>query len=235
MMPVVEFRLVKQLFVMALAACMLLGCSNPHNFEVAKLTDEQKEEMGKKLTADEGAKLMGYVGRTILSGQEVPAGVTVGQAIKEQEAWQAKEEAEAAKAAELNKKAEAERKAQQDALAKMLAVKLIGKRNSTGEFQQRVVFMDLAFTNKGDKDIAGFKGILHFTDMFGDSIIDITWSNDHGVEARQGILQKGAGMTINQFLPDHMKMWNAEADKIKLSFEVQAIVFKDGTRLDAPG
>ncbi|WP_332855889.1 hypothetical protein [Duganella sp. S19_KUP01_CR8] len=225
----------KQVFVAALVACTLLGCSNPHNYEVAKLTDEQKQEIGKKLTADEGAKLMGYVARSLLAGQEPPAGVTVGQAIKDQEAWQAKEEAEAAKAEALNKKALAERKAQQEALEKMLAVKLMGKHNSTGEFQQRVVFMDLTFTNKGDKDIAGFKGILHFTDMFGDSIIDIVWSNEHGVDARQGISEKGAGMTINQFLPDHMRMWNAEADKIKLNFEVQAIVFKDGTRLDVPG
>ena len=129
---------------------------------------------------------------------------------------------------------EAERKAKQEAFAKLLSVALVGKRNSTGEYDQRMVMLDLAFDNKSDKDIAGVKGILHLNDMFGDKIMNIKWPFDAGVDAKQTAVDRAGGMKINQFIDDQMKRWNTEPDKIKASYEVQTIVFKDGTRLDAP-
>jgi hypothetical protein len=224
----------KHVIALTLTAGVLLGCSDPHKFEIAKLTEEQKQEIGKKLTADEGTKLTGYLMRTSFASKELPPGVTVGRAIKEQEEWVAKEKVEAAKAEELKRKVEAERKAKQEAFAKMLSVALVTKRNSTGEYGQRMVLLDLAFDNKSDKDIAGVKGTLHLNDMFGDKIMNIKWSYDEGVRSGQTSVERGSGMKINEFMDDHMKLWNADSDKIKANYEVQTIVFKDGTRLDAP-
>jgi hypothetical protein len=42
------------------------------------------------------------------------------------------------------------------------------------------------------------------------------------------------GLEINQFMDQHMKLWTTDFDKIKSTFEVQTIIFKDGTRVDAP-
>ena len=225
---------IKNVAALTLVTSMLLGCSDPHKFEIAKMTEEQKAEMGKKLTADEGAKLTGYIMRTSFAGKDLPSGVTVGQAIKEQEAWIEKEKVEAAKAEELKKKVEAERKAQQEAFAKMLSVALVAKRNTTGEYDQRMVLLDLAFDNKTDKDIAGVKGVLHLKDMFGDKIMNIGWSFDEGVEANKTTVERGSGLKINRFMDDHMKLWNIDSEKITAVYEVKAIVFKDGTRMDAP-
>jgi hypothetical protein len=225
---------IKHAAALTLMAGMLLGCSDPHKFEIAKLTEEQKQEMGKKLTADEGQKLTGYLMRTSFASKELPAGVTVGQAIKEQELWLEKEKVEAAKAEELKKKVEAERKAKQEAFAKMLSVALVAKRNNLGEYDQRMVLLDLAYENKSDRDIAGVKGVLHLNDMFGDKIMNIRWSFDEGVGAKQTAVERGNGVKINQFIDDHMKLWSADPAKIKANYEVQTIVFKDGTRLDAP-
>jgi hypothetical protein len=225
---------IKPAATLTLAAALLLGCSDPHKFEIAKLTDEQKQEMGKKLTAEEGQKLTAYIVRTAFASKDIPAGVTVGQAIKDQELWLEKEKLEAAKAEELKKKAEAERKAKQEAFAKILSVALVAKRNDVGEYDQRMVLLDLAYDNKGDKDIAGVKGVLHLTDMFGDKIVNIAWSYDKGVGAKQTAVERGSGMKINQFLDDDMKLWNTGMDKIKADYQVKTIVFKDGSRLDAP-
>jgi hypothetical protein len=225
---------IKYIAALALLAGLLLGCSDPHKFEVAKLTEEQRVEIGKKLNADEGAKLSGYLIRTSFASKELPAGITVGQAIKEQEEWLVKEKAETAKAEELKKKVMAERKVQQDAFAKLLTVVLVAKRNSTGEYDQRMVLLDLAFENKGEKDIAGVKGILRLKDMFGDKILNMNWSFDEGVGARQTTVERGSGIKINQFMDDHLRLWNAASDKIKAVYEVKTIIFKDGTRLDAP-
>lgn len=227
-------KLINRAAALTIFAGVLVGCSDPHKFEIAKLTEEQKQEVGKKLTAEEGQKLTGYIMRTSFASKELPAGVTVGQAIKDQELWIENQKAEAAKAEELKKKVEAERKAKQEAFAKMLSVALVEKRNNLGEYDQRMVMLDLAYENKSDKDIAGVKGILHLNDMFGDKIINIRWSSDGGIGAKQTAVERGSGIKINQFMDDHMKLWSTDQAKIKANYEVQTIVFKDGTRLDAP-
>lgn len=225
---------IKQAAALAIIAGVLLGCSDPRKFEIAKLTEEQKQEVGKKLTAEEGQKLAGYIMRSSFASKELPVGMTVGQAIKDQELWLDNQKVEDTKAEELKKKVEAERKAKQETFAKMLSVALVAKRNNLGEYDQRTVLLDLAYENKSDKDIAGVKGILHLNDMFGDKVINIRWSFDEGVGAKQTAVERGNGVKINRFMDDHMKLWSADPAKIKANYEVQTIVFKDGTRLDAP-
>ncbi|HRF12466.1 MAG: hypothetical protein ABTS16_08135 [Candidatus Accumulibacter phosphatis] len=45
--------------VMLLASVLLSGCSDPKSYEVTKLTEEPRKELGQKLTSDEGQKLAG--------------------------------------------------------------------------------------------------------------------------------------------------------------------------------
>lgn len=177
---------------------------------------------------------MTYIMRTSFASKELPVGITVGQAIKDQELWLESQKVDAAKAEELKKKVKAERKAKQEAFVKMLSVALVAKRNKLGEYDQRMVLLDLAYENKSDKDIAGVEGVLHLNDMFGDKIMNIRWSFDEGVGAKQTAVERGNGIKINQFMDDHMKLWSADSAKIKANYEVQKIVFKDGTRLDTP-
>ncbi len=44
---------------MLLASVLLSGCSDPKSYEVTKLTEEPRKELGQKLTSDEGQKLAG--------------------------------------------------------------------------------------------------------------------------------------------------------------------------------
>lgn len=222
-------------FVMLLSSVVLLGgCSDPKNFDVKKLTEDQKKEVGKKLTAEEGQKLAGWMMRNAMGGKDVPDGTTIAQALKEQDAWIVKVKEDEAKAEELKKRVDAERKAKQEEFAKLLSVAVTSKRQSTGEYNQRMVLLDVAFENKGAKDISGVKSLLRITDMFGDKIINLRWSFDDGVAAGKTAVERGSGLKINEFMNDHMKLWNSDMEKLKFSFEVQKIIFKDGTSVEAP-
>ena len=216
------------------ASVLLSGCSDPKSYEVTKLTEEQRKELGQKLTADEGQKLAGWMMRNAITGKEPPVGTTVAQALKQQDEWVAKQKEEEARAAELRKKVEAERKAKQEEFAKLLSVVLVTKKNSVGEYSQRWVGLELAYENKSDKDIQGVKGVLKLTDIFGDKILNVRWSYDGGIAAKKTTVERRSGVDINQFKDSDMKLWNTDSDKLKSTFEVSTIIFKDGTKMDAP-
>lgn len=220
------------LFVAALI--ILAGCSDPKSYEVSKLTDEQRKELGQKLTADEGQKLTAWMLRNAIAGKEPPVGTTVAMALKQQDEWIAKQKEEEAKAEEFRQRVEAERKAKQEEFAKLLSVALVSKKNSMGEYGQRWVGLDMAYENKSDKDIQGVKGVLKLMDIFGDTIMNVRWSYDAGVPAKKSTVERKSGVDINQFNDAAMKLWNTDFDKIKSTFEVSTIIFKDGTRMDAP-
>ena len=215
-------------------ALLLQGCSDPKNFEVTKLTESQRREVGQKLTSEEGQKLAGWMVRNAMSGKEPPVGFTVGQALNEQNEWVAKQKEEKTKAEELKKKVEAEQKAKQEEFAKLITVVAVAKRNISGDYGARSVTFDVAFENKGEKDIAGIKTTMRIADFFGDKIMDVGWSFDEGVATGKTFVEKGSGLKINQFMDKDMKVWNSDFDKLKISFDVRKIIFKDGTSIDSP-
>ena len=169
-----------------------------------------------------------------MSGKQPPVGTTVAQALKEQDEWIAKRKEEEVRAAELKRRVEAERAARQEEFAKLLTVALVSKKNSLGEYGKRWIGLELAYENKGSKDIQGVKGVLKLTDIFGDAITTVRWSYDGGVAAGTRAVERNSGVDINQFKDIDMKLWNADFEKIKSAYQVTTIIFKDGTKLDAP-
>jgi hypothetical protein len=217
-----------------LTAILLAGCTDPKNYELSKLTESQRKVLGQKLTADEGQKLASWMMRNVMTGKDAPIGITVAQALKQQDEWLAKQKEEEAKASELRKKVDAERKAKQEQFAKLLSVALVTKKNNVGAYGQMWVLLELAYENKSDKDILGVKGVLELNDIFGDRIRNVNWTYDGGIASRKSIIERKSGVKINQFMDPDMKLWNTEFDKLKSNFEVKTIIFKDGTKIDAP-
>lgn len=227
-------RIVPKLLAPVVLAVVLVGCSNPKNYEIAELTDEQKKELGKSLTADEGQKLTAWMMRRAIMDSEIPSGTTVGQALAEQDKWQAEQKAKEAEQAALAERLEKERKEKQAEFAKLVSVAVLDKRNVDGEYGQDAAVFDVGYENKGTKDIEGIKGVLHVADIFGDSIININWSYDDGIPAGESRVERGSGVDINRFIDRDMRLWNTDFNKMKTQFEVSTIVFKDGTALEAP-
>lgn len=227
----------KSKLLLVVIAFLLIGCQNVRDAELSKLTDDQKASLDKKLNGEETRLLMGYMMRQGMSqafgGKGAPEGITVRQAIQEQRDFLEKEKQEEAKAEELKKKIEAERKAKQEEFAQLLSEAFVSKKNVEGEFGQRYAAMEMALENKTDKDIQGVKGVLKITDIFGDPIRNIGFSYDGGIAAKKTAIYKGS-IDINQFDKKDMKFFNTDFDKLKASFDIETIIYKDGTKVEAP-
>jgi len=205
--------------------------------ELAKITEEQRTSLDKKLNGEETRLLMGYMMREgmgqAFGGKGAPDGITVRQAINAQREFLEKQKQEEAKAEELKKKVEAERKAKQEEFAKLLSAVLVRKKNVDGDYGQMFVTVEMAFENKTDKDMQGVKGVLKLADIFGDTISNVHFSYDQGVPAGKTSTYHGQ-IEINKFSDRDMKLWNTDSDKLKTAFEISTIIYKDGTKQEAP-
>lgn len=236
----------KSIAFVVLLAIVLCGCSNPKDTvipsqldkmesikpAIEKLTPEEKQLFTSYLVRHTvGAAMGGLFG---IKADPIPDGMTIGKAIDEQREYVNKENAKEAAEKELKARVEAEQKAKQEEFAKLISVAVTAKKNRDGDYGQRFVSFDVAYENKGDKDIAGIKGILRIADMFGDKVLSINWGFDSGVGAHKTFVEKGSGLKVNQFMDEHMKLWNTEYEKLKFSFIVSKIVFKDGSSMEMP-
>jgi hypothetical protein len=212
----------------------LVGCSNARNYEVATLTDKQRTKVQQILTAEQLKNLDDWINRNTMAGKGLPPRVTIEQALKEQDAWLAKQKIDEAKAEELRRSVQAERAAKQEEFARMLSVMLLSKKNKVQEDERRYVTLEIAYENKADKDIQGVKGVLKLTDIYGDPIIDINCSYYGGISAKQTAVEHDAGVSINRSMEPQVKLWNTDFEKLKSTFEVSTITFKDGTSINGP-
>jgi len=236
-----------KIFAIFCFALLLVACSDPHDTKLPtdiskwsetvkpaleKLKPEEKELFAQYAVRHTiGAAMGGLFG---IKTDPIPEGMTIGKAIEEQRDYVTKAKMKEADEKALKEKVETERKAKQEEFAKLVSVVLVNKKNVMREYEQRFVNLEIAFENKSDKDIAGVKGVLKITDIFGDKIVNLRWSNDTGIKAKQTMVERGSGMGINRFMDEHMKLWNTDYDKLKSTFEVSTILFKDGTKMDAP-
>lgn len=84
--------------------------------------------------------------------------------------------------------------------------------------------------NMTNKDIKGVQGDLVVNDLFGKEIITIGWDvTGENIPANGSITQEGYGLEINQFMDDHMKLYNTNYDDLKFEYKVTQIVYADGT------
>ena len=230
-----------RLILCVLCICALAACSNPNDIVLGAdpmKTIEANAEAIKKLSEEDRKLLIYSVGMSQMAGifaskgEPNPlAGLTIGEDLGRAKKKKAETEAKNKESEELRKKVEAQTKLMQEEFQKILTVALVNKRNVMQEYGRRFVNLDMAYENKGNKDIQGVKGVLRVTDIFGDKILNVRWSYDKGIKAGKTATEKNVGIDINQFKDDDMKLWNTDFDKLKSSFDVQTIIFVGGEKL----
>lgn len=232
--------LMKKILLAALLGLLLAGCSNPKSAEIP--TDPKKWEELKpqvdKLNEEDKKLLTQYMVRKTMGaafgGEGIKAGTTVGDAINEQKKWLEENEAKEKAQAELKAKVEAENAALKKQMDGILTAAIVSKSGySRYDYIDKItdIGFQLAFENHTDKDIAGFKGVLSFKDMFGDTIKDLNLSYDEGVKAKSTAKYEGS-MDYNEFMDEDNKLLTTELDKIKFEFIPSVIMFKDGTKVE---
>jgi hypothetical protein len=217
------------------ALCVTVAeCSSPLNIQVAGMTDQKRIKIRDALTAEQLKRFDDWSQRNPMASKGVPRGVTVKQALLEEDAWLAKRSAEAARAKELKKRVQAERAAKQEELARIVSVTLLSKKNEVHVDEQHYVALEIAYDNKTDKAIRSVVGVLRLSDIYGDAIMDISRSYGGGISAKQTAVDHGAVVSINKSLDPQEKLWETDFPKIRTTFEVNTIVFQDGTTMQVP-
>lgn len=166
----------------------------------------------------------------------IPPGLTIAQAIKEERTSESNRIAKEAEAKTLEAKVRAEKEAVAKQISDILTVALISKKYLPSDYKSGNVHdsiqIDLAFENKGKKDITGVKGKTFFKDIFGDVVKVVNLSYDEGIPAQQSITWNGS-LKYNQFDEKDVKLRSVDIGKLGFSFEPEVVIFSDGTRLPA--
>ena len=111
-----------------------------------------------------------------------------------------------------------------------VTVILSGKSTSTGSFSQYYVDCVFSVTNNTDKEIKGIQGIAHFKDLFGVEILS-SHADFTGIKIGPGetVTIDDLSFDCNQFIDEHMKLYNTAFEDLIFEYDVNTIVFSDGT------
>ena len=98
-----------------------------------------------------------------------------------------------------------------------------------GQYTPRVEF-DFKVENKTSKAIKGIEGVLTVKDMFGKEIVKINCDfTGHTIAVGSIGTYNSLGIDINQFMDEHIKLYNESYSDLQFEYEVSCIVYNDGT------
>lgn len=119
--------------------------------------------------------------------------------------------------------------ADQNLREQILEATLLRKQYVKQDYQD-YVFFDIAFNPKGlDKPARAIKGVLIFTDLFGEQKFALKWTIEKPVTPGVVYTEKGSGFKYNQFNDSHQWVRSTEKDNMKVKFRIDSILYQDGT------
>ncbi len=233
-------------------AVILAACSNPKNTKVPTSLDQMesiKPEL-EKLAPEDRQLFTGYAVRHTIGGlmggafgvkaNPIPPDMTIGKAIEDQRSFLADEKQREAEQAALKEKLKAERAQaiavmQQAAVVTLVSKKLETETGYSGIVMDEKIVIVLGFKNTSGKDIAGIKGTLNFNDIFGDELTGVHFSYDNTLKTGEAGAWSGSrSVKFGLNSGKDRKFAELPDDKYKAIWVPEAIVFTDGTKLEAP-
>lgn len=116
-----------------------------------------------------------------------------------------------------------------------IELKVVEKKNidedwNSGRYSDFVNFK-FEVKNNTDKDIKGVQGVLDIQDMFGVSILRLNLDfTDEVIPKNSSITVTDVGLEVNQFMDEHMELYNTKLASLLFEYEVSLILFTDGTQ-----
>ncbi len=105
----------------------------------------------------------------------------------------------------------------------------VPKNTSKWIFSNYVTFV-FELTNNSDKAIKGVQGILHISDLFGSSIMDVRCDfTGHTIQPSETYTNKDLSYDVNEFIDTDMKLYSEDYSDLIFEYEPITIVFTDGT------
>lgn len=210
------------LFVIALG-----GCSNPTDTVIPSDVSTWDEKLGpvvQRLKGEDRRLFVEYITRmklvagseiAIAAGESLPFGVTVAQAIEEQR----------------------KRNQMLTQINNAVRVTFLGKREhqasyESGDFDD-IQEIDIGIENISDKDIVGVSGKLKFVDVFGEVVGAVKFRVSQKIQPGEAYKWVGERKHYN-LIESHRAVWNLEEGKYSTRFNLETVVFADGTKLVMP-
>ncbi len=217
------------LFAILISLC---ACSNPtsQKYNESKLTEDLTAiKKSEKWTSEDAELFAGWLLRSKLKGEALE-NKTYQNILDEAKKFKADEEVLAEKA----RKEVADRKQK---MKNAITVTIFGKEfvpsnYEAGRMDDYNVFK-YAIQNKSDKEIKAAKISFKVYNSLGDQIgkgynMDFT---DDRIPAN-GTIKNDAAFSYNQFINDDSKIASAKFEDLIFDFDVQKIVYSDGTTLE---
>jgi hypothetical protein len=110
----------------------------------------------------------------------------------------------------------------------MFDVKLTGKRVFEANYSNHLGF-NLLLTNHTEKDIKAVQGVCIFSDLFDQEIRRVNLTLEENLPAGQSVKNNDYSIELNKFRAEDNRLRTIEMENLKMRFEAQAIIFKDGS------
>ncbi len=229
----------------------LCACSNPKDTVVPTSLDKMEsiKPQLEKLTVEERELFAGYVVRHTIGAamggmfgvkaEPIPEGMTIGNAINEQRDLLAQAKIKEAEEKVLRDKIIAEQQKAMDEMRKAALVTIVSKQIETEQMSgitiDEKLMVTFAFKNTSTKEIAGIKGTLDASDIFGQQLSGFNISYDTTIKPGEDARWTGGrSVKFDMNEGNDRKFADLPADKYTLSWKPDMIIFVDGTRLTKP-
>lgn len=117
---------------------------------------------------------------------------------------------------------------------KVLAVTITDKRfdpsNARARKYEDNIWWDAEYTATGlTKPARSIKGVLQFCDLFGDPQFQVRVTLDDPINPGGTLATTGVGVEYNQFLDTHKWLRGTEIEDMTFRFQVETVLYQDGT------
>ena len=124
---------------------------------------------------------------------------------------------------------------EREALQAAVGVRLVDKTYVPSDWQARryedFVALEFEYANKADKDIRAFTGTVVFKDIFERPFLRLNLTFDQRIAAGHSVRDKDRSLKTNQFSDEQQKLINTELENLRVGFEVESVLFADGTKM----
>lgn len=212
----------------ALTALLLAACGEPRDVTIPSNPNDldRIQPSINQLPEDERGLLSRYILRYTSEGNAIPKGTTIGLAIGEQRRFDHEAALEDAKRKQMRESAI---RTMQEAVTVSLVSKNVEMGGATDPAGYALLTITVQYKNNTNKNIAGIKGHISITDLFGSQLSEFDISNDNSILAN-GVASWTGSKEANV---NEQSLARIPLDKLQFVWQPKVLVFEDGTRLVA--
>lgn len=134
-------------------------------------------------------------------------------------------------AREERERRDAFRQEMEDVLEVVLLDKGFRPSNPSARRYEDYITFEFVYENRGEVDIRGFRGTMHFMDLFGETIMELGLTVDDPLPAGERRVDRDKILEYNQFRDPHRRLRSTEFENLRARWVPETILLTDGREL----